>query len=199
MTPTERLRRRWSGALGHAPNTARLAQQYLSGLAWSGAPGLWLWSSGASCRHQPTRAGPLGPIAGHPVNAMLAYLLIYGKLGLPQLELLGAGLATTFVSCTTFLVGLWFATIHVLFAMTKCLIPLALRLALDAAADRDRVSDIGCFSDGVRNFGLPAHFWRARLVLAQHLAHQVAFEVAINRVQYPAGITRWLPCALATR
>lgn len=44
------------------------------------------------------------------MNALLVYLLIYGKLGLPRLELFGAGLATTLVNCATFLAGLWFAT-----------------------------------------------------------------------------------------
>jgi MATE family multidrug resistance protein len=35
---------------------------------------------------------------------------MYGKLGLPRLELFGAGLATTLVNCATFVAALWFAT-----------------------------------------------------------------------------------------
>ncbi len=46
------------------------------------------------------------------VNALLVYLLIYRKLGLPRLELFGAGVATTLVNCATFLAGLWFATMQ---------------------------------------------------------------------------------------
>ena len=37
-------------------------------------------------------------LAAIPVNALLAYALIYGAFGLPRLDLLGAGLATTIVN-----------------------------------------------------------------------------------------------------
>src|SRR6266436_9948292 len=44
-----------------------------------------------------------------PANAVLVYLLIHGKLGLPRLELFGAGLATTIINFGMFLASLWFA------------------------------------------------------------------------------------------
>lgn len=47
-----------------------------------------------------------------PLNALLVYLLVYGKFGLPRLELFGAALASTLVNCAMFLAGLWFATMH---------------------------------------------------------------------------------------
>ncbi len=37
-------------------------------------------------------------LAAIPVNALLAYALIHGAFGLPRLDLLGAGLATTLVN-----------------------------------------------------------------------------------------------------
>ncbi len=37
-------------------------------------------------------------LAAIPVNALLAYALIHGAFGLPRLDLLGAGLATTIVN-----------------------------------------------------------------------------------------------------
>jgi MATE family multidrug resistance protein len=40
---------------------------------------------------------------------VLVYLLIHGALGLPRLELFGAGLATTIINFGMFLAGLWFA------------------------------------------------------------------------------------------
>lgn len=49
-------------------------------------------------------------LAAIPVNTMLVYLLIYGDIGLPRLELFGAGLATTLVNSGTLLASLWFAT-----------------------------------------------------------------------------------------
>lgn len=51
-------------------------------------------------------------LAAIPVNGLLVYLLMYGKLGLPRLELFGAGLATTLVNCAMFLAALWFAIVR---------------------------------------------------------------------------------------
>ncbi|WP_050399914.1 MATE family efflux transporter [Bradyrhizobium embrapense] len=100
-------------ALGQAPNAARLAQQYLFGLVWGVLPALGFQAfrnfMGAVNRPEPVL---LITIAGMPVNALLVCLLIYGKLGLPRLDLFGAGLATTLVNCGMFLAVLWFAIVH---------------------------------------------------------------------------------------
>jgi MATE family multidrug resistance protein len=47
-------------------------------------------------------------LAAIPANALLVYLLIHGGLGLPRLELFGAGLATSIVNSGMFLAGFWF-------------------------------------------------------------------------------------------
>ncbi|UPJ47823.1 MATE family efflux transporter [Bradyrhizobium sp. 200] len=98
-------------ALGQEPNAARLAQQYLFGLAWGVAPALCFLAirsfMGAVNRPEPVLWITLAAI---PAKVLLVYLLINGKLGLPRLELFGVGLATTLVNCGTFLAGLWFAT-----------------------------------------------------------------------------------------
>jgi MATE family multidrug resistance protein len=97
--------------LGQAPQTARLAQHYLFGLAWGVAPALWFLAirsfMGAVNRPQPVLWITLAAI---PANALLVYLLMYGKLGLPRLELFGVGLASTLVNGATFVAALWFAT-----------------------------------------------------------------------------------------
>src|SRR3954454_14260968 len=97
-------------ALGQAPATAALAQQYLSGLAWGATPGLWFLAirgfMGAVNRPEPGLWITLGAI---PANALLVWLLIHGAWGLPRLELFGAGLATTMVNFGMFLASLWFA------------------------------------------------------------------------------------------
>src|SRR5438552_12098897 len=96
--------------LGQAPATARLAQRYLLGLAWGITPALWFLAirgfMGAVNRPEP---GLWITLAAIPANAVLVYLLIHGELGLPRLELFGAGLATTIINCGMFLAGLWFA------------------------------------------------------------------------------------------
>ena len=48
-------------------------------------------------RTQSPGAGTLDHAVAIPANGLLAYALIYGAFGLPPLDLLGAGLATTLV------------------------------------------------------------------------------------------------------
>ncbi|MCA1378657.1 MULTISPECIES: MATE family efflux transporter [unclassified Bradyrhizobium] len=100
-------------ALGQAPDAARLAQQYLVGLAWGVAPVLCFLAirdfMAAVNRPKPVLWITLGVI---PVNALLVCLLMYGEFGLPRLELFGAGLATTLVNSAMFLASLWFATMR---------------------------------------------------------------------------------------
>jgi len=96
--------------LGQAPAIARLAQRYLEGLAWGITPALWFLAirgfMGAVNRPEP---GLWITLVAIPANAVLVYLLIHGALGLPRLELFGAGLATTTINFGMFLAGLWFA------------------------------------------------------------------------------------------
>lgn len=100
-------------ALSQEPAAARLAQQYLFGLAWGVAPALWFQAI-RNLMSAVKRPQPVWWItfASVPVNAVLVYILVYGKLGLPRLELFGAGLATTIVNWGTFLTILWVATMH---------------------------------------------------------------------------------------
>ncbi|MER9312937.1 MATE family efflux transporter [Mesorhizobium australicum] len=100
-------------ALGQAPDAARLAERYLFGLAWGVGPAMGFLAIrsflGAVNRPQPAL---WITVAAIPVNGLLVYLLAFGKLGLPQLELSGVGLATTLVNCAMFLAGIWFATMR---------------------------------------------------------------------------------------
>src|SRR5689334_7292807 len=98
-------------ALGQAAEPSHLAQQYLFGLVWGVAPALWFIAirsfMGAVNRPQPILWITLTAI---PLNALLVYVLIYGKFVLPPLGLFGVGLATATVNLCTFLVSLWIAT-----------------------------------------------------------------------------------------
>jgi len=96
--------------LGQAPATAHLAQQYLFGLAWGITPALWFLAirgfMGAVNRPEP---GLWITLAAIPANAVLVYLLIHGELGLPRLELFGAGLGSTIIDFVMLLAALWIA------------------------------------------------------------------------------------------
>src|SRR5437763_4627459 len=85
-------------ALGQAPASAHLAQQYLFGLAWGIAPALWFIAirgfMGAVNRPAPVLWITLVAI---PANGLRVYMLIHASWGVPRLERLGAGLATSIV------------------------------------------------------------------------------------------------------
>lgn len=97
-------------ALGQAPDNARLAQRYLLGLTPGMAPALCFMAirnfMGAVNRPEP---GLWITLAAIPANAVLGYALIHGHWGMPKLELLGAGVATTTVNFGMCAAALWFA------------------------------------------------------------------------------------------
>jgi MATE family multidrug resistance protein len=97
-------------ALGQAPDNAHLAQRYLLGLTPGMAPALWFMAirnfMGAVNRPEP---GLWITLAAIPANALLGFALIHGHWGMPRLELLGAGVATTTVNFGMCVAALWFA------------------------------------------------------------------------------------------
>ncbi|MBV8746770.1 MAG: MATE family efflux transporter [Xanthobacteraceae bacterium] len=94
--------------LGQPPDVAMLAQRYLMGLAWSLTPA-WLFIALRGFMSALNRPEPALwiTLAAIPANGVLAYLLIFGALGLPPLDVLGAGIATTLVSVGMFAAGIW--------------------------------------------------------------------------------------------
>ena len=97
-------------ALGQNAESAHLAGQYLIGLSWSLVPAWWFIAlrgfMSAVNRPEPALWITLAAI---PINALLAYALIYGEFGLPRLEMLGAGIATTLVNIAMCVAGFWVA------------------------------------------------------------------------------------------
>jgi MATE family multidrug resistance protein len=95
-------------AAGQSPATAALAARYLTSLAWSMIPA-WCFIAlrnfmGAVNRPEPAMWVTLAAI---PVNGALAYALIFGAFGLPRLDLLGAGIATTIVNLAMCAAAVW--------------------------------------------------------------------------------------------
>jgi multidrug resistance protein, MATE family len=97
-------------ALGQQPQAATLAGRYLTGMAWAIIPA---WSfialrnfMGAVNRPAPALWITLIAI---PINALVAYALIYGAFGLPALDLMGAGLATALVDVGMCAAAIWVA------------------------------------------------------------------------------------------
>lgn len=166
---------------GQTPETARLAQRYLFGLLWGVAPAL-CFQAIRTLMGAVNRPEPVLWITGAaiPVNAILVYLLINGKFGMPRLELFGAGLATSLVNCGTFLAGLWFVKVrrpfreYRLIAYPMCFDFALMRQLIILGAPISMASLIGYAA-------MSAAALLAGLVSTSALAaHQIALQVAVT-------------------
>jgi MATE family multidrug resistance protein len=175
--------------LGQAPETARLAQQNLFGLAWGIAPSLWFLAirnfMGAVNRPEP---GLWITLVAIPANALLVYLLIFGGIGLPRLELFGAGLATTIVNFGMFLAALWFATRRRPFRKYQMLgriwridwILMRQLIVIGAPISVAFLMEYGLFAAAALLMGL--------ISTAALAAHQIALQVTAALFMVPFGI-----------
>lgn len=177
-------------ALGQEDETARLAGLYLIGLGWSLVPSWWFIAlrgfMGAVNRPEPALWITLVAI---PANALLAYALIYGHFGLPRLELLGAGIATTFINLVMCLAGFWIAYRRRPFRKYRVLgrfwhidWPLLGRLlTVGAPISGSFLLEYGLFALAAIMMG-----WIGTTALA---AHQIALQTAAILFMVPFGIS----------
>ena len=95
-------------ALGQTPEASALAGRYLAGLGWCLIPA-WAFMALRNFMSAVNRPEPALwiTLVAIPANGVLAYALIYGAFGLPELDLLGAGLATTLVNVGMCLAAVW--------------------------------------------------------------------------------------------
>jgi MATE family multidrug resistance protein len=176
-------------ALGQAAEPAHLAQDYLFGLVWGVAPALWFIAirgfMGAVNRPQPILWITLAAI---PLNALLVYLLIYGKFGAPPLGLFGAGLATAAVNGCTFLVSLWiairkkpFRRYHILARLWRIDWELMRQIAvIGAPISIALMLEWGLFSSAALLLGM--------ISTTALAAHQISLQVTAILFMVPLGI-----------
>ncbi len=91
-------------AMGQEPTLAAQASHYVRALQWSLLPFFFflVLRSFVSALERPLWALAAG-VGGVIANALAAWCLIFGHLGMPKLGLVGAGLATTFATSLMFL------------------------------------------------------------------------------------------------
>ncbi|MBR0794057.1 MATE family efflux transporter [Bradyrhizobium jicamae] len=176
-------------ALGQAPAAAHLAQQYLFGLVWGILPALWFIAlrgfMSAVNRPEPVLWITLAAI---PANALLVYLLLYGKWGAPEFGLFGAGLATTLVNLGTFVAGVWFTArrqpfrkYHVFSRIWRIDWPLMGKLvAVGAPISLAFLLEYGMFGAAGLLMGL--------ISTTALAAHQIALQIAAILFMVPFGV-----------
>jgi MATE family multidrug resistance protein len=99
-------------AIGEPKDLADAAGTYMRGLQWAIAPSL-LFVSGQSAfaAHERPRPALAAALIGVAFNALANYALVFGKLGLPALGMVGSGIATTLSQSLMFAVLVGFSLI----------------------------------------------------------------------------------------
>jgi multidrug resistance protein, MATE family len=177
-------------AAGQSSETATLAARYLAGLTWSMIPA-WCFIAfrnfmGAVNHPEPALAITLAAI---PANGLLAYALIYGAFGLPRLDLLGAGLATTVVNAAMCAGAIWvcytrrpFKKYRVLGRFWRADWELMRKLlVIGLPISGGFLLEWGLFSSAALLMG-----WIGTTALA---AHQIALQIATILFMIPFGIS----------
>jgi MATE family multidrug resistance protein len=177
-------------ALGQEPATAHLAGQYLMGLGLSLVPGWWFVAlrgfMGAVNRPEPALWITLVAI---PINALIAYALIFGTFGLPELGLFGAGIATTLGNLGMCAACVWvcysqrpFRKYRVLGRFWRADWPLMWKLCvIGLPISGSFLLEYGLFASAAIMVG-----WIGTVELA---AHQIALQTAAIVFMVPFGIS----------
>jgi MATE family multidrug resistance protein len=176
--------------LGQAPDTATMAARYLAGLSWCLIPSFIFIAlrgfMGAVNRPEPALWITLVAL---PINAVLAYGLINGAFGLPHLDLLGAGLATTIVNIGMCLAAMWIVAARRPFRKFQ---PLHRFWRPDWVLGRQLFS-IGLPISGafMLEFGVfaAAGLLMGRIGTAALAGHQIALQTAAVMFMVPFGIS----------
>jgi MATE family multidrug resistance protein len=175
--------------LGQTRENADYAERYLLGMAWCMVPS-WIFMALRNFMSAVNRPEPALwiTLAAIPVNFVLAYALIYGAFGLPALDLLGAGLATTIVNIGMCLAAVWvcyarrpFRKYHVLGRWWRADWLLMRQLVvIGAPMSGTFLLEYGVFAAAAQMMG-----WIGTAALA---AHQVALQIAAIMFMVPFGI-----------
>lgn len=177
--------------LGQDPALAKLAGGYMDWLKWTIVPGLVQFALRAFLTvMEKSQVVLFATITGALANAVFDYLLIFGELGFPRLELVGAGIASVGSSMATLLFLLIYSLRHRQLKRYSLfgriwrpdwqVLAQILRLGLPIAVTI--VAEGGLFSAASILIG-----WLGTLPLA---AHGIALQIASITFMVPLGISQ---------
>jgi MATE family multidrug resistance protein len=178
-------------AANQDPKLAALAGQYLSTVAWCIVPALWLivLRNFVSALDRP-RSALWVMLAGIPINGFFAYAFVFGRFGMPELGIAGAGLATTLVQICMVLaqavIAAWggpFRRYHVFGRFWRSDWPRLVQIvSLGLPISGAIMLEAGVFIAAVLLMG-----WLGTVPLA---AHQIAIQIASVTFMIPFGISQ---------
>jgi MATE family multidrug resistance protein len=176
--------------LGQEPAAAALAGRYLAGIAWALIPA-WCFIAlrnfmGAVNRPE---AALWITLAAIPINAVVAYALIFGAFGLPNLDLFGAGVATAGVDVGMCVAAGFIAATRRPFRKYRVFgrlwrldVPLLAKLlAVGAPIGGALLLEYGVFAAAALLMG--------RISTSAVAAHQIALQTAAILYMVPFGIS----------
>lgn len=177
--------------LGQVPETAALAQTYLNFAIGATLPGLLIVGLRSLLQARGDTSVILWiTVAGVLVNGLGNYALMFGNFGFPRLELVGAGISTTFVNSVMFLLALAYVVFHRRYKRYMVLVRLwkpdwprffdLFRIGLPIGATL--MSEVGMFGVAVIMMG-----WLGTNEVA---AHAIALQCAAIAFMVPLGLSQ---------
>lgn len=178
-------------ALGQVPETAALAQVYLNFAVMAVLPGLLIVGLRSLLQARGDTSVILWiTVTGVFVNALGNYALMFGNFGFPRLEMVGAGVSTTFVNSVMFLLALAYVVFHKRYKRYMVLVRLwkpdwprffdLFRIGLPIGATL--TSEVGMFGVAVIMMG-----W---LGINEVAAHAIALQCAAIAFMVPLGLSQ---------
>jgi MATE family multidrug resistance protein len=178
-------------AVGQEPKLAAMAGEYVSTLLWCMIPGIGLivLRNFVSSLGHP-RSAMWVMLAGIPLNGLFVYAFVFGRLGMPELGIAGAGLATALVQLAMFLaqlaIALWakpFREYRILARVWRAdWTRLRQVFSLGVPISISLLLEMGVFVAAVVIMG-----WLGTVPLA---AHQIAIQIASITFMIPFGIAQ---------
>jgi MATE family multidrug resistance protein len=175
--------------LGQDPTVTDMAEQFIQILAWSLFPatGIIALRSFLSA-FDATRAILVITVMGVIVNAVVAYVLIFGHFGMPRLELRGAAIATLTTNIVMFLTMLVYVIRHRRFGRFHILIRFwkpdwrhfRSIFALGTPIALTIIAEVGMFTAAALLMG--------RIGIDEVAAHAIALQCASMAFMVPMGL-----------
>lgn len=178
-------------ALRQEPDIIDLADSFMHAGVWVIPPALALTVLRSFlAAHGETRPILIVILGGVALNAVLDWVLMFGNLGLPRLELVGSGLSTTMVNCAMFAGLLGYVLTHRRYRRYRILAQFwrpdwprfreVFRIGLPIGLTM--MAEIGMFSSASVLMGL--------LGSNELAAHAVALQCASNSFMVPLGLSQ---------